>query len=85
MTTYTFPVIKFVIAIIWDALDLTLFRIPVFGTLADLISIPLALILWGPVGVIATWELFDPTDQFDAEVPTMVICGIISVIGGARK
>jgi hypothetical protein len=85
LTTYTFPVFKFVIAIIWDALDFTLFRIPGIGTLADIISIPLALVLWGPAGVIAAWELFDATDQLDAEVPTMTIIGIISVIGGARK
>lgn len=85
MTTYRFPVFNFVIAIIWDSLDFTLFRIPGFGTLADIISIPLALVLWGPAGVIAAWEVFDPTDQLDAEIPTMVIIGIISVIGGARK
>lgn len=85
MTTYIFPVWKFVISIIWDALDVSIFRIPVIGTLSDIISIPLALVLWGPVGAVAIWELFDPTDQFDAEVPTMTIIGILSVIGGARK
>jgi hypothetical protein len=85
LTTYTFPVLNFVIAIIWDILDFTIFRVPGFGTLADIISIPLALVLWGPAGVIAAWELFDPTDQFDAEVPTLTIIGIISAIGGARK
>jgi hypothetical protein len=74
------PVLKFLISIIWDILDFTIFRIPVLGTFTDILSIPLAIALWGPLGLAATWEVFDFTDQFDAEVPTMTLIGVFAMI-----
>ena len=68
---------KFVISIIWDLLDFTIFRIPILGTITDIISVPLAIWLWGKFGIITIWEVFDITDQFDAEIPTMTIIGIL--------
>ncbi|CAG0948805.1 MAG: hypothetical protein OIN86_13015 [Candidatus Methanoperedens sp.] len=74
--------LKFVISIVWDLLDFTIFRIPVIGTVTDLISIPLAIALWGPLGLITSWEVLDPTDQLDAEIPTMTIIGILTILKG---
>lgn len=73
-----FPIFKFAVSVIWDFLDFTIFRIPGIGTVTDVISIPLAFALWGPVGVTASWELLDVTDQLDAEVPTLTLIGIYS-------
>ncbi len=77
-------VMKFIIAIIWDTLDFTIFRIPAFGTITDLISIPFAIWLWGAPGVIAIWEVFDFTDQLDAEIPTMTLIGLLTMLGGKK-
>lgn len=71
---------KFIISICWDILDFTIFRIPGFGMIMDIIAIPVSVKLWGTVGAIYAWELIDPTDQIDAELPTMTLIGIISMI-----
>ncbi|MFA4870995.1 MAG: hypothetical protein WC623_22540 [Pedobacter sp.] len=73
---------KFGIAIAWDILDFTIFRIPGIGTITDIVSVPLAIALWGEVGVLAAWEIADVTDQVDAEIPTMTLIGIISSLKG---
>lgn len=76
--------VKFIIAVIWDFLDFTIGRIPVFGTMFDILGMVVALMLWGPLGIVALWEVIDITDQFDAEVPTVTLIGIISVLGGRK-
>ena len=75
-------IIKILISIIWDILDATIFRIPGFGTISDILSIPLAIFLWGNAGVIAAWEVFEPTDQLDAFIPTLTLIGILTNIRG---
>jgi len=70
--------LKFSISIIWDILDLTIGRIPIFGSFFDLVGGILAIILWGYEGILAFWELIDVTDQADAFIPTTTIIGIIS-------
>jgi hypothetical protein len=70
--------LKFGISIAWDILDMTIFRMPVLGTLTDIIAVPISVALWGPLGYAYAWEIFDLTDQFDAEIPTMTIIGIVS-------
>lgn len=74
------PPWKWIIAVIWDFLDFTLFRIPGFGTIADVLSIPLAIMLWGNIGIIAAWEIADITDQLDAEIPTMTLLGVYTLV-----
>jgi len=74
--------LKFVIAIVWDLLDFTVFRIPGIGTVTDLISVPLAIWLWGSTGLVASWELVDVTSQLNAEIPTLTIIGLIVWLKG---
>lgn len=73
-------VLKFLISILWDVADFTIFRIPIFGSITDIISIPVAVKLWGNYGYIAVWEIVDATDQLDAEIPTMTIIGILTLL-----
>lgn len=84
MTTYVINVWKFLIAILWDAADFTIGRIPGFGTLFDIAGMLLAIILWGAPGVLAIWEVFDVTDQLDAEVPTLTLIGLLTLFTGRR-
>lgn len=76
--------IKIIISIIWDILDFTIGRIPLFGTLIDFIGTILAIALWGLPGLLAVWEVFDPTDQLDAEIPTLTIIGVIQYARGQK-
>lgn len=71
--------IKFTIAGIYDLMDLM--SVPFLGSLFDGVGILLGVALWGPVGLVNTWELIDPTDQFDKFVPTMVLSGILHHYG----
>lgn len=71
---------KFIISAIWDILDFTVFRIPVIGTITDIISVPLTVYLWGPIGYLSAWEIVDVTDQVDGIVPTMTLIGIVSYL-----
>lgn len=73
-------VIRMVIAIIFDILDITIGRIPGFGILFDFMGGFLAIALWGLPGVLAFWELIDITEQGDAEIPTMTLIGILTLI-----
>lgn len=68
---------KFAISIVYDVVDF--FSVPVFGTMYDVVGIPLGLALWGPIGLINTWEVFDPLDATDRFVPTMTIAGLMSL------
>lgn len=78
------PGMKLVISIIWDFLDFTVGRIPVFGTFFDLIGGVLAVLLWGGIGAIAFIEVIDITDQFDAQIPILTLCGIFTLARGGR-
>ena len=62
---------KLIIAVILDVLDFTVFRVPGIGTIYDAFVTGVLIILVGPIGVVAGWEVVgDPTDQVDAEIPT---------------
>lgn len=68
--------LKFSIAVAWDIFDLTIGRIPLFGSFTDFISGILAIILWGYEGIFAFWEILDVTDQVDSFVPTLTAIGV---------
>ena len=76
--------LKFAIAIIWDILDFAVLHTPplppFLGTITDFISIPLAIALWGEEGLLASWELLDPTEIVDSFVPTLTIIGLIQYV-----
>jgi len=71
---------KIYLCIIFDIIDFFA-RIPGLGSLFDLIGIPVAYYLVGPLGIAYAWELLDITDQFDGFIPTMTILYIISRSG----
>ena len=71
---------KLIISIIWDILDFTIFRLPIFGTFADFASGFLAIALYGPSGMLAFWEVIDVTDQADALIPTLTIIGLLQYL-----
>ncbi|MEN6378733.1 MAG: hypothetical protein ABFD15_04025 [Methanofastidiosum sp.] len=72
--------IRFFLCIIFDIIDFFV-RIPGLGTLFDLVGIPVAYYLIGPMGIFYAWELLDITDQLDGFIPTMTILYIISKSG----
>ena len=70
--------LKFLISVIWDILDFTIGRVPVFGSFFDMAGGFLAILLWGYEGILAFWEMIDITDQLDSVFPTVTIIGVIS-------
>ena len=72
--------LKFIISIVFDLVDLTLGRIPVFGTAFDVVGGLLGIWLWGTPGALQFIEIIDFTDQIDSFIPTLTIAGLISII-----
>ncbi|MBT3323840.1 hypothetical protein HN681_00490 [archaeon] len=72
--------LKFIISIVFDLVDLTLGRIPVFGTAFDVVGGLLGIWLWGTPGALQFLEIIDFTDQIDSFIPTLTIAGLISII-----
>lgn len=72
--------IRLIGCVIFDIIDFFI-RIPGLGTIYDLIGIPVAYYLVGPMGIFYAWELLDITDQLDGFIPTMTILYIISRSG----
>jgi hypothetical protein len=75
---------KLLIAIVLDVVDFTLGRVLGVGTVMDVVFAAVAFALWGPVGLIALWEVADPSEQIDGFVPTMTLIAI-SQLGKSRK
>ncbi|MHA7871514.1 MAG: hypothetical protein ACX939_04110 [Hyphococcus sp.] len=77
---------KLIVAIVLDILDFTVGRVPGFELVFDVIMGVAAVALWGWPGLIAFWEIADPTGQADAFVPTMTLIAL-SQMGrrGGRK
>lgn len=67
---------KLIIAIILDLVDFTIGRIPGFEIVVDGALGLAAVALWGWPGLIAFWEIADPTGQIDAFVPTMTLIAL---------
>lgn len=77
-------VAKLVIAVLLDALDFTVGRIPGFEIGFDLVLGLAAVALWGWPGLFAFWELADPTGQIDGFAPTMTLIAL-SQMGKGRR
>jgi hypothetical protein len=76
---------KLVVAIVLDILDFTVGRIPGFELVFDAILGVTAVILWGWPGLIAFWELADPTGQVDGFVPTMTLIALSQMGKGGKS
>jgi len=77
-------VVKLIIAVVLDVVDFTLGRILGAGTVLDIVFAIIAVFLWGPAGLIAFWEVADPSEQIDGFVPTMTLIAI-SQMGRTKK
>ena len=67
---------KLAIAIILDILDFTVGRIPGFEFVFDAVLGVVAVLMWGWPGLVAFWEIADPTGQADAFVPTLTLIAL---------
>lgn len=67
---------KLAIAVVLDILDFTVGRIPGFEIIVDAALGVFAVILFGWPGLVAFWELADPTGQIDGFVPTMTLLAL---------
>ena len=76
---------KLVIAIIFDILDFTVGRIPGFELIFDAGLGVLAVLLWGWPGLLAFWEIADPTGQVDGFVPTLTLIALSQMGRGKKK
>ena len=75
---------KLIVAVVLDVLDFTIGRIPGFELAFDAILGVAAVFLWGWAGLFAFWEIFDPTGQADAFVPTMTIIALTQMRRGKK-
>ncbi|MEM8935328.1 MAG: hypothetical protein AAGC77_02850 [Pseudomonadota bacterium] len=67
---------KLAICVALDVADFTIGRVPGLEVLVDLVLGAAAVMMWGWPGLFAFWEVFDPTGQVDAFVPTMTLLAI---------
>lgn len=75
---------KLAIAIVLDLLDFTVGRMLGVGTVMDIVFAAVAFALWGPIGLLALWEVADPSEQIDGFAPTMTLIAL-SQMGKSKK
>jgi hypothetical protein len=68
--------LRLAFSIVIDLFDLTLGRIPVFGSVTEGIGTVVLVALWGPAGLLNLWELLDISDQADSFVPTATLVAL---------
>ena len=67
------------ISAIIDSLDFFIGRIPIFGTIFDIIGGFVSFLLWGSLGLISFWEVLEISDQADGFIPTLTLVGLLSI------
>jgi hypothetical protein len=74
-------IIKMFIAGSFDLLDFLFGWIPLVGELIDGLGILLGVFLWGPMGLIAAWELVAlvPLNAVDMWIPTLSLIGMVEM------
>lgn len=77
-------VAKLLLAVVLDVLDFTLGRVPGLELVVDAALGVAAVLLWGWPGLVAFWELADPTGQLDGFAPTMTLIAL-SQLRAKRK
>ena len=70
--------LKLLVSVAFDTADFFIGRIPVWGTVFDILGGFLGLWLWGPVGGAQFLEIIDLSDQIDGFIPTLTIAGLYS-------
>lgn len=68
--------LRLAFSVVIDVFDLTLGRIPIFGSVTEGIGTVVLVALWGPAGLLNLWELVDFTDQADSFVPTATLVAL---------
>ena len=74
---------KLFLSIALDLVDFTLGRAFGVGMVGDFALGVIAVLLWGPAGLAAFWELLDPSEQIDGFVPTLTLIALSQA--GARE
>lgn len=69
-------ILKLVLSVALDILDLTVGRIPGLEAPVDILLGVAAVMMWGWPGLFAFWELADPTGQIDGFVPTLTLIAL---------
>ncbi len=63
-------------SIVIDLFDLTLGRVPIFGSVTEGVGTIVLVAMWGPAGLANLWELADFTDQADSFIPTATLVAL---------
>ena len=66
------------ISILFDIADFFIGRIPIFGTIIDILGTWLSYYFWGRKGLFAGVEIIDISDQIDGFIPSLTIIGLLS-------
>ncbi|MGD9966064.1 MAG: hypothetical protein AB7T59_06060 [Hyphomonadaceae bacterium] len=68
--------LRLAFSVVIDLFDLTLGRIPLFGSVTEGIGTVVLVALWGPAGFVNLLELLDFTDQADSFIPTATLVAL---------
>jgi hypothetical protein len=68
--------LRLAFSVIIDVFDLTLGRVPIFGSVTEGVGTVVLLAMWGPAGLVNLWELADFTDQADSFIPTATLIAL---------
>jgi len=68
--------IRLALSVVIDVFDLTLGRIPIFGSVTEGVGTIVLVALWGPAGLVNALELLDITDQVDSFIPTATLIAL---------
>lgn len=68
--------LRLAFSVVIDIFDLTLGRLPIFGSVTEGVGSIVLWAMWGPIGLVNLWELVDVTDQVDSFIPTATLVAL---------
>jgi hypothetical protein len=68
--------LRLAFSVVIDLFDLTLGRVPIFGSVTEGVGTVVLMAMWGPVGLVNLAELLDFTDQVDGFIPTATLIAL---------